>query len=39
MNDIDKASLSGGDICTKCSTPAIKDAEWGVHAQVREDSR
>ncbi|MBP1909681.1 EcoAI/FtnUII family type I restriction enzme subunit R [Methanolobus bombayensis] len=37
MTDIDKRSLSERDICTKYITPAIKNAGWNVHTQVREE--
>jgi type I restriction enzyme R subunit len=34
---MDQSSLSERDICTKFITPAIKDAEWDIHTQVREE--
>jgi type I restriction enzyme, R subunit len=39
MSNIVKSSLSERDICTKYITPAIEDAEWDIHAQVREEVR
>lgn len=37
MNGIDKSLLSERDICTKYITPAIENAEWDIHTQVREE--
>ena len=37
MGDIDKRSMSERDICTKYITPAIKNAGWDLHTQVREE--
>lgn len=36
-NSMNKSTLSERDICTKFITPAIKDAEWDIHTQVREE--
>lgn len=33
---IDKSQLTERDICTKYVTPAIVDAGWDLHAQIRE---
>ncbi len=33
---MNKKSLSERDICTKFITPALADAGWDVHSQVRE---
>jgi type I restriction enzyme R subunit len=37
MNSLNKKTLSECDICTKCITPAIKQAGWDIDAQVREE--
>lgn len=37
MDTINKKDLSERDICTKFITPAIKDAGWNIHTQVREE--
>jgi type I restriction enzyme M protein len=37
MPSFDKKSLSERDICTKYITPAITDAGWDIHAQIREE--
>jgi len=34
---MDKKSLSERDICTKYITPAIVQAGWDSHSQVREE--
>ncbi|MDX8410612.1 MAG: DEAD/DEAH box helicase family protein [Mariprofundaceae bacterium] len=34
---IDKQSLSERDICTKFITPAIVQAGWDIHTQIREE--
>ncbi len=34
---MDKRALSERDICTKFITPAVVDAGWDVHAQIREE--
>ncbi len=34
---VDKGSLSERDICTKYITPALTDAGWDIHRQVREE--
>ena len=34
---MDKRSLSERDICTKFITPAIEQASWNIHSQVREE--
>lgn len=34
---MDKKSLSERDICTKFITPAIQQAGWDIHKQVREE--
>ena len=34
---MDKKSLSERDICTKYITPALKDASWDIHKQIREE--
>src|SRR5687767_9901514 len=39
MTSIDKSSLSERDICTKYITPAIEDAAWDIHTQLREEVR
>ncbi len=33
----EKKSLSERDICTKYITPAIKEAGWDIHSQIREE--
>jgi type I restriction enzyme R subunit len=35
--DVDKKALSERDICTKFITPAIEQAGWDVHTQLREN--
>ena len=37
MDPIDKKTLSERDICTKYITPAIYQAGWDIHTQVREE--
>ena len=37
MDHIDKKTLSERDICTKYITPAIYQAGWDIHTQVREE--
>lgn len=37
MTAINKKALSERDICTKYITPAIAQAGWDVHTQVREE--
>ncbi|MCG7850488.1 MAG: DEAD/DEAH box helicase family protein, partial [ANME-2 cluster archaeon] len=37
MDTIDKKTLSERDICTKYITPAIYQAGWDIHTQVREE--
>ncbi len=37
MDTIDKKSLSEQDIRTKCITPAIEQAGWDNHSQIREE--
>lgn len=37
MTEINKKALSERDICTKYITPAIAQAGWDVHTQVREE--
>ncbi len=32
-----KKDLSERDICTKFITPAVRQAGWDIHAQVREE--
>ncbi|HEX5735723.1 MAG TPA: DEAD/DEAH box helicase family protein [Blastocatellia bacterium] len=39
MTSNDKSSLSERDICTKYITPAIEDAAWDIHTQLREEVR
>lgn len=34
---VDKKSLSERDICTKYITPAITEAGWDLHSQIREE--
>jgi len=34
---VDKQSLSERDICTKYITPALIDAGWDLHSQIREE--
>jgi Type I site-specific restriction-modification system, R (restriction) subunit and related helicases len=34
---MDKKALSERDICTKYITPALKQAGWDVHTQIREE--
>jgi len=34
---VSKRDLSERDICTKFITPAVKEAGWDIHAQVREE--
>ena len=34
---MNKKSLSERDICTKFITPAISDAGWDIHSQIREE--
>lgn len=34
---MDKKSLTERDICTKFITPAIEQAGWDIHKQVREE--
>ena len=36
-NFSDKRSLSERDICTKFITPAIQEAGWDLHVQIREE--
>ena len=36
---MDKKSLNERDICTKFITPAIVDAGWDLHQQLREEVR
>jgi type I restriction enzyme R subunit len=38
MTSIDKAALSERDICTQFITPAIQQAGWDLHSQVREEA-
>jgi type I restriction enzyme, R subunit len=37
MHSPDKKALSERDICTKFITPAIQQAGWDIHTQVREE--
>ena len=37
MDSINKKALSERDICTKYITPAICQAGWDLHAQMREE--
>ena len=37
MTAINKRALSERDICTKYITPAIEQAGWDIHTQVREE--
>lgn len=37
MTTPNKKSLSERDICTKYITPAIEQAGWDIHSQVREE--
>lgn len=37
MAMVDKKSLSERDICSKYITPAVLDAGWDLHAQIREE--
>ena len=37
MPTANKQALSERDICTKFITPAIKQAGWDLHSQVREE--
>lgn len=37
MADLDKKSLSEGDICTKFITPAVKQAGWDEMSQIRKE--
>ena len=39
MTSVDKSTLSERDICTKYITPAIEDAAWDIHTQLREEVR
>lgn len=34
---MDKKKLSERDICTKYITPALKNADWDIHTQIREE--
>jgi len=34
---VSKKDLSERDICTKFITPAVTQAGWDVHAQIREE--
>jgi type I restriction enzyme, R subunit len=34
---LDKKSLSEQDICTKYITPAIEQAGWDIHSQIRQE--
>jgi type I restriction enzyme R subunit len=34
---VDKKSLSERDICSKYITPAIVNAGWNLHSQIREE--
>jgi hypothetical protein len=35
--DVNKKDLSERDICTKFITPAVTQAGWDIHSQVREE--
>ena len=37
VGSINKKSLSERDICTKYITPALVDAGWDIHTQIREE--
>jgi type I restriction enzyme R subunit len=37
MTTISKKALSARDICTKYINPAIEQAGWDIHTQVREE--
>ena len=37
MDEVNKQELSERDICTKYITPAIDDAGWDIHTQMREE--
>ena len=37
MDSIDKKSLSERDICSKYITPALQEAGWDLHMQIREE--
>ena len=37
VSDFDKKSLSERDICSKFILPAILDAGWDLHSQIREE--
>ena len=37
MEPIDKKELSERDICTKFITPAVQQAGWDIHNQIREE--
>jgi len=37
MASMDKKKLSERDICSKFTTPAIVDAGWDLHTQIREE--
>ena len=37
VGSINKKSLSEREICTKYITPALVDAGWDIHTQIRKD--
>jgi type I site-specific restriction endonuclease len=39
MDTVDKKGLTEWDICTKYITPALVQAGWDLHSQIREPVR